>query len=345
VIAALLLVLFAQSAGARVEAWREALDLDLPAEVLRDGPRLVTAGGELHADGEAVALVARALFSTGKEALAKSLLRDARSTEKTRVFLALERARIALAEDDLAGALEGLVSEGKPRYPDHSECWLLVGRAFSRAGAREKARPLLARFTELAPLHVETPAAWHMLAQHALQDGNTEHAAELKERGQAAARWQSYYRARRIQKRESPQATLPRLGLAQLWMEALEFERARTELEALVALAPDFVRGWSHLGRVRAALRSNDKALTAFDKALELDDADLFARIGRGELLRDWPQNVRARADFTWITENGPEGDARTIRAHLELARLAGDATAAAAHYERYRALGGTEDL
>lgn len=344
-ILASLLLLCAQGPDARSTEWREALELDLPATVLQEGPRMVTAGGELHTDGEAVALVARALFVTGKETLAKSLLRDARPSEDTQVYIALERARIALDEDDLAGALRGLVNEGKLRYPLHPECWLLVGRAFSRAGARDKADPVLARFTELAPLHVETPSAWHMLAQHSLQAGDAGRAAQLQERGQAAARWQAYYRARRIQKREKPAAPLPRLGLAQLWMEAQELERARLELEALIQLAPEFVRGWSHLGRVHAALGSYDAALTAFDKALALDAKDFFARCGQADLVRAMGDTTRAHAEYTWIAENGPEDDARTLRAHLELARLAEDDATRGAHYQRYLALGGTEEL
>ena len=99
-ILASLLLLCAQGPHARSAEWREALELDLPATVLQEGPRMVTAGGELHTDGEAVALVARALFVTGKETLAKSLLRDARPSEDTQVYIALERARIALDEDD-----------------------------------------------------------------------------------------------------------------------------------------------------------------------------------------------------------------------------------------------------
>ncbi|HIE71650.1 MAG TPA: hypothetical protein EYP98_16570 [Planctomycetes bacterium] len=273
------------------------------------------------------------------------MLRDARPSEDTQVYIALERARIALDEDDLAGALRGLVNEGKLRYPLHPECWLLVGRAFSRAGARDKADPVLARFTELAPLHVETPSAWHMLAQHSLQAGDAGRAAQLQERGQAAARWQAYYRARRIQKRENKSALLPRLGLAQLWMEAKEFERARIELEALVQIAPEFIRGWSHLGRVHAELGVLDAALVAFDKALKIDATDFFARSGCADLVRVMGDTVRARVEYGWIAENGPEGDARTLRAHLELARLAEDEVSRAGHYERYVALGGVEEL
>ena len=336
----------------RIARWREALELDLPAEVLADGPALVTGTGRLRGDGEAVALVARALFASGKESLARSLLRNARP-EPARTggvaHIAVARAELALAEDELGLVIRALALEGSGvRHPELPACWLVVGRAYARMGQSERADAFLRRFLELAPLDPEAPSAWYILAQHAVRRRDTDGAGELRARAESSARWQAYYVARRIQIRERPDASLPRLGLAQLWLEVDELERARAVLTELVAMAPDFSRGWSHLGEALRRLGDAAGATDAFGGALALDPGNRLARFGRGVVQKAAGALEAAALDFRWLVANGPSDEARTVTAHLLLARILaeqGDERGARATYARYRELGGTEPL
>ncbi|TDJ78923.1 MAG: tetratricopeptide repeat protein [Planctomycetota bacterium] len=344
----------AESAAERelIARWREALELDLPGEVLADGPALVTGTGRLRGDGEAVALVARALFFSGQESLARDVLRNARpDPARTRsvAHVAVARAELALAGDELARVIRSLALEGPGvRHPELPACWLVVGRAYARMGRSERADVFLRRFLELAPLDPEAPSAWYILAQHAVQRRDTDGAGELRARAESSARWQAYYVARRIQIRERPDASLPRLGLAQLWLEVDELERARAALTELVAMAPDFSRGWSHLGEALRRLGDAAGATEAFGRALALEPGDRLARFGRGMVQKAAGALEAAARDFRWFVTNAPSEEARTVAAHLLLARILaeqGDEHGARAMFARYRELGGTEPL
>jgi len=310
-----LLVLVLLQSQPVVDRWRESLELDLPAEVVLEGLPRVTAAGDLASDGQAIALVARALSATGKEERAAQLVRDSKPSEATRGFVEVARARLALDRDDLAGAravvLEpGESSESKVRFPAIPECWLLAGRTLARSGDRARAVPLLERFLNLSPLDAEAPSAWHMLVQAAIERGDEPGAVRLRAKAQASAQWTSFYRTRRLQVRENPDEPLPRLGIAELFLAAGENARAREIGRDLAARFPGFCRALEVQGRAERALH------------------DLEA----------------ARATL----ERGVSCDGNASRMVLELARVLSDlgqGEAAAARYARYLELGGKESL
>lgn len=296
-----------------LDRWRESIELDLPSEVVEEGlPQVLS--GDLAEDGQAIALVARALVATGAEQRAAKLLRDSKPSPATLAFVEVARARLALDEDDLAGARALLLSPDLTappvRHPSVPECWLLAGRTLARGGEIARAAPLLERFLALAPLDAEAPSAWHMLVSAAIERGDEAAAALLREKARASAQWTAFYRTRRLQARESPDEPLPRLGIAELLIAVGENARAREIGRDLVARFPGFCRGFEVLGRAERALRDLESARATLERGLACD----------------------ASARASW----------------LELARVLSDlgqAEAAAARYARYRELGGTEPL
>lgn len=307
-IAALLLLLVQDRPVAL--RWRESIELDLPAEVVEEGLPRVSGAGDLAGDGEAIALVARALAATGAEKRAAQLVRDSKPSEPTHGFVEVARARLALDRDDLAGARGGLLAETEVRFPGIPECWLLAGRTLARSGEIARAAPLLERFLALSPLDAEAPSAWHMLVGAAIERGDEKAAAELRAQALASAQWTAFYRTRRLQVREKPDEPLPRLGIAELFLAVGEHARAREIGRDLVARFPGFCRGFEVQGRAERALRDLAAARATLERGVTCDGG--------------------ARATI------------------LELARVLselGQGEAAAARFARYLELGGTEPL
>lgn len=333
--------------------WRESLELDLPREVVAEGRGRVSAGGDLATNGEAVALVARALFHTESDpAVAAALLDACTPTGATRAYVELERAREAIESDRLDAALRRLYpgpEEGAPvQHAEHPEAWLLYGRAFMRLGEPERAKPLLEGFLDRAPRHREASAALHMLARIALARRDGASATRLLERARELSEWHAYYRVRRLQVRESPDEPLPRLGLGVLWLRAGEPARAAGVLTDLTRRHPDFADGWFQLGEARRALGELDAARAAYDRALEADLEHPLARYNRAVLALLQDRRADARADFELLVAGPHEADRRVLGAHLALARLlrdAGETDASEARYARYRELGGQESM
>ncbi|MCK6448683.1 MAG: tetratricopeptide repeat protein [Planctomycetes bacterium] len=342
-----------------VELLREDLELDRPRDALARGAAWVASGGAFAGDGafagggafandgEIVALVARALTATGEDARARKLVDGAQASEATRGWLDVERARQALERDELEEAANALA--GNPvKHPALAECWLVRARALARLGKAVEAAPLFQKFLELAPLSPDGPAACHQLAQAALASGKQDDAARWFARANELGTWHGFYRARRIQIREAPDDPLPRLGLAQLLLEAREYARAERVLDELVARHADFANGWFHLGEARRKQRDLAGARAAYDRALSVDATLAFARFNRGVIARMEGRDADARSDFERIVASDAGNDSRLVNAHLELARLlarAGDAAAATARYARYTELGGKEPL
>lgn len=336
---------------ALVERWRERVDLELYGEVLAEGDA-VRASGMLDRNGQAMALLARALFETRGPEAALELLDEAgpRATAETAAFVRLERARCLIELDRLEHALAELgVQPGASAPADHThpEAWLYLGRVHARRGELESARAPLECFLELAPRHREAPSALYVLAQEALRRGDGEAARKLAARGQELSQWLAYLRVRRLQVRETPDEPLPRLGLALVWMGAGEHERAAGVLDELLARHPEHASGWFHRGEVHRLAGELEAARAAWDRAVALDEGELLARFNRAVLARMQGRDDAAREDFEWLVEHHPD-DPRLAGAHLELARLlkqAGDEAGAAERYAAYRARGGREPL
>jgi len=259
-LALLVLALWLGDAQATLARWREALELDLAREVLDEAPALVSGKGELAANAEALALYAQALSSAGKSQEARTLLEHAVVAEPERARIAVALARLDLEQDKLAEAVARLA---KIEQPD-AQAALVLGRACYRAGEIARARPLLERALELAPLASEAPMAWHMLAAEARTRGDAPRAAQCAEREQKSAQWQAYYKTRRLQVRANPKDPLPRYGIAELWIAAGEDARARAVLDELLALAPDFARAELALARIEKRAGKSELAAQHF---------------------------------------------------------------------------------
>lgn len=350
----------AEVAG-EVASWRELLEIDLGHIVAEQGPAALAADPALAGDGEALGLVARALYDAGREDESRALLDAARPRAGTESWIALERARQMLERDELREVVELLkarpaeqAASGEVRdpvrYPEAALCWLYVGRALNRAGRGSDSRPFLLRFTELAPLARETPSAWHMLAIEAFSRREVELAESYQQRGRELALWHTFYKTRRIQARESPGDPLPHVGLARLWLQFNRNERAQTELELALGLGlgQDSAETWALLAETRRKLGLEAEALAAYDQALELDPEQLLVRTNRALLHKSAGRSALARADLELVVESDDGSDPRIAVAYLMLARLvlaAGDEQAAKELYRTYVDRGGSEPL
>ncbi|HVS17016.1 MAG TPA: tetratricopeptide repeat protein [Planctomycetota bacterium] len=337
---------------ARVATWRELLELDLAAQVLEEGPAAVGQEGSLARDGEAVFVVAGALFDAGRAREAEALLDAARPVAAGADWLDLARARRALELDELERAVElASVADTSPpraRLADQPEAWLLLGRALERAGRDAEARPCLERGHELAPLGPGAYGALHALSQIALRANQGQRAQELVAAAAQVGQWRAYWRVRRLQVRERPDDPLPRLGLAQLWMQVGRHETALAELDALLERSPDYAPGWFHRGEVERARGHAAGARTSYDRALELDGELSLARFNRAVLALREGRTAEARADLERIVAGPQADDPKLLQAHLGLARIlhaAGEVDAARVRHARYAELGGREAL
>lgn len=340
----------AQSVAAREQAeqWRDSLLIDRPREVLSQAEQHPP---EEPWDGETLALAARAAFVARSRTEAEAWLARTPVRPETSAWLELERARIALESDELAPALAQLLkdaSDAAPKLAAYPQSWLYVGRAWSRLGEGARGASFLARFVELDPFDPEVPSALHALAQEALARNDGAAAARYLQRADENAKWQAYRRIRVLQVRDAPQEPLPRLGLAQLWLQARQGARAKAVLDELLARHPDYANGWFHLGEAQRLLDDLPSASQSYSKALELEPDHVLARHNRATIQRLAGRLAEARADFERVVDGPRSADKAALNSHLALARLlstSGDSAAAAARYARYKELGGAEPL
>lgn len=333
--------------------WREALGIDLPREVLAEGEPLVAADGALARDGEALALVARARFLTQAPAFesAWKLLEGREVDAATKADVEIEKARLCVENDELQRALRLLLENPKaqaPRWPERAEAWLQAGRAWARTGELRNSAPFLARFVELAPRHREVPTALHLLAQEALERGDGAFAKACVSRAEELSKWHSLWKVRTTQVRLEPDEPLPRIGLAQVWLQAGDAAQAKGVLQGLLARHPQHAQGWFLLGEAERGAGSLEAALAAYSKAIEFEPEHVLARNNRGTIHRLGGRVAEARADFERIVDGPRSADRTALPAHLALARLleaAGEKDAAQRRFARYVELGGREPL
>lgn len=325
----------------RLDELRSAVEFERGHEVLPRALEWVAPDGPLAPNGEAVALVARCLVEAGDEARAESLLEAARPTDATRVWIEQERARLALRRDELDRVVQLLTP-----YRDHPESLLLMARAWSRAGAMDKAEPLCREFVERVPLHPEAPVALHLLERAAIERRDVAAAEAWRQRKERMRRWHDIFKARRLQRLRDPEAPEPELGLAVLWLEVEQYARAEEILASLAARAPGFCRVWFLLGESRRLQSKSDAAREAYDAGVACDPADTKSRYNRALLDLQSGELEAARADFEHIATGADGDDPRFAGAHLNLARLARErGEDPSPHYARYRQLGGREEL
>ncbi len=271
--------------------WTEAIELDLPAEILKDGAAVARAP---DADPRLVALYARALHGAGETDEAIALLGRAQSAP-----LAIAAARIALDADDFAAVEARLAApagaSAAVRFPDEPEAWLLLGRAHARRADLARAEPILARFVEIAPQHVEAPSAWFVLVDCARARGDAAAVNERLEARRRSAEWQAFHRARRIQAREHPGDPLPRLGLSQLWLHVGDFPRARAHLDAALALDAGFCRALELYGEVERRAGRLDTARARCEAAIACDGklVDVLLTLARVERAAGRPEDAQ----------------------------------------------------
>lgn len=333
--------------------WREALGIDLPREVLAEGEPLVAADGALARDGEALALVARARFLTQAPAFesAWKLLEGREVDAATKADVEIEKARLCVENDELQRALRLLLENPKaqaPRWPERAEAWLQAGRAWARTGELRNSAPFLARFVELAPRHREVPTALHLLAQEALERGDGAFAKACVSHAEELSKWHSLWKVRTTQVRLEPDEPLPRIGLAQVWLQAGDAAQAKEVLQGLLARHPQHAQGWFLLGEAERGAGSLEAALAAYSKAIEFEPEHVLARNNRGTIHRLGGRVAEARADFERIVDGPRSADRTALPAHLALARLleaAGEKDAAQRRFARYVELGGREPL
>lgn len=332
----------------QTERWRDSLLIDRPRDVLVEAEQ--HAAGEPW-DGERLALAARAAFIARGRAAAEAWLARTPVRVETSAWLELERARIALECDELAPALAQLLKDAGDRAPKlatYPHAWLCVGRAWTRLGEAARGASFLARFVELDPFDPEVPSALHALAQEALARNDGAAASRYLQRADENAKWQAYRRIRVLQIRDSPHEPLPRLGLAQLWLQARQGARAKAVLDELLAHHPEYANGWFHLGEAQRLLDDLQGASQSYTKALEFEPEHVLARHNRATIARLGGRLAEARADFERIVDGPRSGEKAALNSHLALARLlsaGGDEAGAATRYARYKELGGAEPL
>jgi hypothetical protein len=270
----LLLAQVRPGASTALERWRDAVELDLPQEALREMAEQLSPRGSLRASGEARYLAVQLASAANEQRLLELALDPAGLADEQRSWLALCRARLALSQDAFAECAQALRLDAKGQLPPElARLWesdWLLGKLLDRQGKSAAARAPLERFVQNAPLSPQAPSAWHMLARGARESADTERAQACTKAGLASAQWHSYYRARRIQLREAPNDPLPRLGLAQLLIAAQRDDIARLWLEELTTRWPNEPRGWLEYARLEQRAGALERARLHHKRYMEL---------------------------------------------------------------------------
>ena len=330
---------------------RELIEVRATSRLVYELLPHVRRGGALAEDGDALALVVRATIESGGTRDAEALLANARVTSGA-VAIEIEKARLQFAKDELEAASRALSVEDergrRMRFPGEPEAWILFARIHARMQDYATADKAARHYLRLAPYGRESAVAWQIRTDAALRknDGDAAH-AYLKE-AKRHRRWHELLVARRIQHRRDPEAELPQLGLGLLWMEAEQYESARTLFFRLTRRKSGYCRGWFHLGESERMLGRAKEAEAAYDRALRCDEGHAPSRANRATLRLARGEIGGARQDLETLLASPAGKDPNYLESHLQLSRvlLRHETPAEArARYERYRELGGREPL
>jgi tetratricopeptide (TPR) repeat protein len=114
--------------------------------------------------------------------------------------------------------------------------------------------------------------------------------------------------------------TAPRLCVsAQIWMLQKNHERALAVVDEALLHDSESPTAWDLRGRVCFLLTRFDEAMTAMDRAIELEPGNVNRRFAQGVMYQQMQQNDAARAAFRAVLEIQPNhGPAKSRLAALE---------------------------
>ena len=335
-----------------LKSWREAVLLDLPGEILRNEEQVLESLPHLSALGEVLDLRVRARLQGSRPQSARDLINSTKLEPSEAVHSDIALARVALFEDRL-GEVQLLLKsketiEVATQFRDMPDAWLLLGRAQARSNQEADAAHVLHEFIRRDPMHPEVPSAWRFLALDARRTQKLLQAKQCTASADRTAKWHLYYRARLLQVRENPRATLPRIGLVILWMQAGKPQSAKDELQLIFEIDPNHCAALGHLAEAERKLGHHDAAKHAYDRAIKCAPEQVGLRFNRAFLATSQGRDADARSDYEWILASEHEADPRFLNAHFELARIllkAEETEGSSRHYQRYVELGGQVPL
>lgn len=215
------------------------------------------------------------------------------------------RAKIALARRAPDEAL-GYLREALAREPDDSEILYLVGQAYAARGDRETARRYLAAVPRRNIMRESLEVGDTLRAEvAALVTGSRSHTRE----GVLAAVGENY-RLALVEFEQAlaaaPGLTTARFGKALVHYQLKDFERARAQLEELLATHPDHVNAVELLGSLELAEGNLAAAEELLRRALELDPLAERSHQELGELLRRTGRAAEALEHYELALQTAP---------------------------------------
>jgi len=167
-----------------------------------------------------------------------------------------------LAEDGKGPEAIAQLGEAVRLLPRSPLAHNALGEAFSASGEMTAARGAFEKAVALDPGFAQAHSNLGMI---------------LVQQGEPAAAAKHLERAIRLFG-NTPDAAHPHYLRAKIYAEQDEAGKAAEELQAAVALRPDFAEAWSDLGEARNALLDDAGAFAAFRRSVELDPENAISR-------------------------------------------------------------------
>lgn len=131
-----------------------------------------------------------------------------------------------------------------------------------------------------------------------------------------------------------PEATAPTLRLIRAYLQRQDFENALRFTEHMAKLTPDNAKLWILLGEIYHQLHRDDKAATAFARAIELDPENVQNYGALAKLLEDMNDLVATVEIYEQLVKLAPDSVLFHFELGVNLARM-NDLPAARAALER----------